>query len=48
MRISRPYRLDHIFTDATTAREQHIWRVLPEPAPAHKLSDHAPIEVVFQ
>ncbi len=46
MRITGPYQLDHILADAATARERlHIWRVLPEPARALKLSDHAPTKV---
>jgi endonuclease/exonuclease/phosphatase family metal-dependent hydrolase len=43
----RPYQLDHVFADATTAAQSHTWRVIPEPAADLDLSDHAPIEVDF-
>jgi endonuclease/exonuclease/phosphatase family metal-dependent hydrolase len=43
-----PYQLDHVFSDATTAREAQGWRVLAEVAAAEGLSDHAPIEVSLQ
>lgn len=42
-----PYQLDHLFADAETAARATSWRVLPEPATVEMVSDHAPIEAVF-
>lgn len=42
------YQLDHVFGDARTAEQVRLWRVLSDVAEVHKLSDHAPIEVLLE
>lgn len=41
----RPFQLDHVFADLDTEKRVSSWRVIPEPAEALDLSDHAPIEI---
>ena len=43
----KPYQLDHVYADATTAAAEHTWRVLPDVAEKLEISDHAPIEIEF-
>ena len=43
----RPFQLDHVFADRETESRVSSWRVLTEPVTGLNLSDHAPIEVLF-
>jgi hypothetical protein len=42
-----PYQLDHVFADASTSRRVRSWSVLADQVVSQGLSDHAPIEVIF-